>query len=105
MGSVALTAKVYAQNITMFIFVFSLAIGQRTQILIGHQVGANNMEEAYRRCIKSLKIVIPISTGVALVFYFFNESLFSIFTSNKDITQIWSLLLLLTIILEPGTKS
>ncbi|MCL7746251.1 MATE family efflux transporter [Halalkalibacter alkaliphilus] len=102
MGTEALTTKVYAQNIMMFILLFSVAIGQGTQIIIGHQVGANKIEEAYRRCMRSLKIAITVSATMAILFYFLSKPIFSLFTSNESIIGLGSLLLLLTIILEPG---
>jgi putative MATE family efflux protein len=102
MGTEALTTKVYAQNIMMFILLFSVALGQGTQIIIGHQVGANKIEEAYKRCIRSLKIAITVSATMAILFYFLSRPIFSIFTSNESIIGLGSLLLLLTIILEPG---
>lgn len=101
-GTEALTAKVYAQNLMMFIFLFSLAISQGTQIMIGHMIGAREFASAYHRCIKSLKLAIAISLGAAVVFTFFSDSLLGIFTDNQDIIKVGSTLILLTIILEPG---
>ncbi|MFC0558849.1 MATE family efflux transporter [Halalkalibacter alkalisediminis] len=101
-GTEALTTKVYAQNIMMLVLLFSVAIGQGTQILVGHQVGAKKLEEAYSRCIRSLKIAITVSLAMGIIFYLFSNLLFSIFTSNQEIIATGSLLLLLTIVLEPG---
>ncbi|MFD1017811.1 MATE family efflux transporter [Thalassobacillus hwangdonensis] len=102
MGTVAITTKVYTQNLMMFVLLFSIAIGQGTQILIGHYIGAKETERAYRRCLKSLKLAIVISLLVAIVFYFSSDALLSIFTDNTSIIAQGSILLLLTIILEPG---
>ncbi|UOE93229.1 MATE family efflux transporter [Alkalihalobacillus sp. LMS39] len=102
LGTEALTTKVYAQNLMMFISLFSIAVSQSTQILIGHQVGAGKIKEAYQRCIKSLNIAILISLVMAGVFSLFREDLLRIFTSNSDIIALGSILILLTIILEPG---
>jgi Na+-driven multidrug efflux pump len=102
LGTEALTAKVYAQNIMMFIFLFSVAISQGTQILIGHMVGGKDYEAAYKRCMKSLRLAIMISFGTAVIFSLFSEELMGIFTSNPDIIKIGSVLILLTILLEPG---
>ncbi|MGA5692110.1 MATE family efflux transporter [Cytobacillus pseudoceanisediminis] len=102
LGTEALTAKVYAQNIMMFIFLFSVAISQGTQILIGHMVGGKDYEAAYTRCMKSLRLAIIISFGTAVIFSLFSEELMGIFTSNPDIIKIGSVLILLTILLEPG---
>ncbi len=102
MGTIALTTKVYTQNITMFILLFSIAIGQGTQILIGHYVGAEKLEEAYQRCLKSLKIAIFVSLGVAVLFSIISRPFLGIFTDNPDIINLGITLILLTIILEPG---
>ncbi|PLR78875.1 hypothetical protein CU633_03540 [Bacillus sp. V3-13] len=102
LGTEALTSKVYAQNIMMFIFLFSVAISQGTQILIGHMIGAKKYEEAYRRCLRSLKLAIAISFSGAVVVWFFSDSLIGIFTTNPEIIKVGGTLLLLTVILEPG---
>ncbi|QST00776.1 MATE family efflux transporter [Pontibacillus sp. ALD_SL1] len=102
MGTTAITTKVYAQNIMMFIFLAAIAIGQGTQILIGHHIGAKRLDEAYTQGFRSAKLAIMISVGMSIVVYFFSDSLLSIFTSNDSIIEQGSLLLLLTILLEPG---
>ncbi|MBB5174345.1 MATE family efflux transporter [Texcoconibacillus texcoconensis] len=102
MGTTALTTRVYAQNLMMFMLLFSAAIGQGTQILIGHLIGEQAMKEAYLRCIKSLSIGIAISTSMAIVIAFFREPLLGIFTDNSEVIGLGGTLLLLTVILEPG---
>lgn len=105
MGTTAITTKVYAQNISMFIFVSSIAIGQGTQILIGHMVGENKINEAYQQCLKSLKLGTLISVFTAVAVYFLGDYLFSIFTDNSTVIEEGVFLLFLTIILEPGRAS
>ncbi|WP_170006690.1 MATE family efflux transporter [Bacillus fonticola] len=102
MGTLALTTKVYTQNLMMFIFLFAIAIAQGTQILIGHKIGAGQMEEAYKRCLRSLKIAIAVSLGMALLFSIFSKSLLGIFTDNPEIIALGTVLIWLTVILEPG---
>ncbi|WP_226675806.1 MATE family efflux transporter [Mesobacillus jeotgali] len=102
LGIQALTAKVYTQNLMMFIFLFSIAISQGTQILIGHMVGAKEIENAYKRALKSLKLAIIISIAAALIVSFFSKDLLGIFTDNMSIIELGTTLILLTIILEPG---
>ncbi|WP_034763396.1 MATE family efflux transporter [Rossellomorea vietnamensis] len=101
-GTNALTTKVYAQNLMMFIFLFSVAISQGTQIIIGHMIGARDFDSAYERCLKSLKIAIIISLIMAGVFSVAAEPLLRIFTSNEEIISLGKTLIYLTIILEPG---
>ncbi|MEW8971805.1 MAG: MATE family efflux transporter [Mesobacillus sp.] len=102
LGTQALTAKVYTQNVMMFIFLFSIAISQGTQILIGHMVGAKEIENAYKRALKSLKLAIIISIVTASIVSFFSKDLLGIFTDNMSIIELGTTLILLTIILEPG---
>src|SRR5690625_2467870 len=102
MGTIAITTNVYTKNVMMFIFVFAMAIAQGTQILIGHMVGAGKIKEAYDRAIKSLKLSAAIAIGMASIMFLISEQFLSIFTDNPSIIKTGSLLLLLTIILDPG---
>lgn len=102
LGTEALTTRVYTQNIMMFIFLFSVAIGQGTQIIVGHLVGAERFQEAYTRCLRSLRLAIIISFTMAALFSAFSDQLFSIFTSNKRMIETGGTLILLTMLLEPG---
>lgn len=102
LGTQALTAKVYTQNVMMFVFLFSIAISQGTQIIIGHMVGAKEIDNAYKRALKSLKLAIIISIAAAGVVSIFAKDLLGIFTDNMSIIEVGTTLILLTIILEPG---
>ncbi|WP_035179223.1 MATE family efflux transporter [Alkalihalobacterium bogoriense] len=102
LGTEALTTRVYAQNIGMFVLLFSIAIGQGTQIIIGHQIGAKQLEEAYKRCITSLQIAIGLAAFVGFVIFLCSEPILRIFTDNTDIVKTGGLLLLLTVLVEPG---
>src|SRR5690625_1670882 len=102
LGTVAITTKVYTQNIMMFIFLFSIAIGQGSQILIGHMVGAGKTKDAYERGIKSLRIASLVSLCVAIVVFIFADQLLGIFTSDTSILEKGAILFAITIILEPG---
>ncbi|MGM9924000.1 MAG: MATE family efflux transporter [Bacillus sp. (in: firmicutes)] len=102
MGTEALTTRVYVTNLMMFIYLFAIAIGQGSQILIGHYMGAKQYELAYTRGLKSLRLGILVSFLCAVVFASFSKPLLSIFTTNQEILAAGCLLLWMTIILEPG---
>ncbi|MCD7034918.1 MATE family efflux transporter [Metabacillus sp. GX 13764] len=102
LGTEALATKVYAQNLMMFIYLMSLALSQGTQIVIGRMIGAKDYESAFNRCLKTLYMAIGLSTVTALGFHTFSDSLFHIFTSNESIIHTGGLLILLTVLLEPG---
>ncbi|WP_078555307.1 MATE family efflux transporter [Bacillus alkalicellulosilyticus] len=102
LGTEALTTKVYAQNLTFFVSLFAFALSQSNQIIIGHQIGANKIKEAYHRCLRSLYIAFTVSALTAGVFALFKDQLLGIFTDNLEIIALGGILMLLTIILEPG---
>jgi Na+-driven multidrug efflux pump len=101
-GTEALTTKIYTQNLMMFILLFSMAVSQGTQIIIGYLIGAKDYDSAYKRCLRSLYSGIVISTLMAIIFTIFSDPLLGIFTSNERILEIGGTLILLTILLEPG---
>ncbi|MBJ7896033.1 MATE family efflux transporter [Bacillus atrophaeus] len=102
MGAQALTTKVYTQNITMFILLFGTAISQGTQILIGRYIGAEQFDKAYDRCMKSLYWALGIAAGTSVIMSLFSKQLIGIFSQNPDIIATASMLIVMTIILEPG---
>jgi putative MATE family efflux protein len=102
MGTEALTTKIYLQNIMMFLMLFSISIGEGTQIIISHYIGAERLQDAFNRGMKSIRIGFVGSGVVALVFYFLSTPILRLFTHNPDIVHTGKLLLLLTILLEPG---
>ncbi|MCX8130094.1 MAG: MATE family efflux transporter [Clostridia bacterium] len=102
MGTTALATRFYVHNIIMFILLISFAMGQGTQILTGHMIGAGKANEAYRACLKYLRTAIIISFSFAVVFLLFRKSLISIYTTNNEIIEIGSQLLLIALIMEPG---
>ena len=101
MGAQALTTKVYTQNITMFILLFGTAISQGTQILIGRYIGAKRFDDAYDRCMKSLYWALGIAALTSVIMTLFSKQLIGIFTSSPDIIATASMLIAMTIILEP----
>lgn len=102
MGTFALASRFYVMNIMYFIMLAGLAIGQATQILVGYNVGANKLEDAYKTCLRSLKIASVIAFCVALVFSILSRQLLGMFTNKEEILSIGSVLLILAIALEPG---
>ncbi|MCC9021362.1 MATE family efflux transporter [Bacillus nakamurai] len=102
MGAQALTTKVYTQNITMFILLFGTAISQGTQILIGRYIGAKQFDDAYHRCMKSLYWALGIAALTSVIMTLFSKDLIGLFTNSPDIIATASMLIAMTMILEPG---
>lgn len=102
MGTEALTTKIYLQNIMLFLMLFSISIGEGTQIIISHYIGAERLQDAFLRGMKSIRIGFIGSGVCALVFFVFSTPILRLFTHNPDIIHTGKWLLLMTIVLEPG---
>ncbi|ATB36799.1 MATE family efflux transporter [Cystobacter fuscus] len=102
LGSVALASRQYAIAISQYIFLFSLAIGIGTSILIGRLVGASRAEEAYHRALSSLKWSVALTVLVDAVAILLRKPLLGLFTTNGDIIQLASQVIVLSLVLESG---
>ncbi|PLR92835.1 MATE family efflux transporter [Bacillus sp. T33-2] len=102
LGESSMAARQYASNISMFIFLFAIAIGVGTSIIVGRLVGANQFGEAYTRVWKSAQSASAVTLLMVLVVILFREPLMGIFTKDPEILRIGSNILLYSIFLETG---
>ena len=97
-----LITKTYVQIITMFFYLFSMAIGQASQIMIGHLVGAKEYDQAYRQGLRSYRTALVITVITCTIGILLRKPLLSIFTDNAEVLTIGSTILLMNAVLEFG---
>ena len=97
-----LIAKTYVQNITMFFYLFAVSIGQASQIMIGHLVGAKEFDKAYRQGLRSYRTALIITAVACAVGMCFREPLLRIFTDNTEVIMLGMNILLINCLLEWG---
>ena len=102
LGTEALTTRVITFNIMWFIMITGMSLGQSTQILVGHKVGAGENDQAYKICLRSLRLGILIAFATSILILLFNRQFFSLFTQNPNIVSKGVILLALAVLLEPG---
>lgn len=102
MGSTAVMTRVYIQNITTFMSVFSLSIGQGTQILIGHMIGAGDTKKARGICLKSLRTAFFVNVLMTSVLVIFRKPVLEVFTHDPSIIQLGCMILILDLAWEAG---
>ncbi|ADU29136.1 MATE family efflux transporter [Evansella cellulosilytica] len=102
LGPDMLTTRIYTLNILFFVIVLAISLGRGTQIVVGHLVGAGEMDKAYKEAFRSLKWNISLCLGVAVLLVIFREPLLGLFTSNPLIISTGAVLLIMGLILEPG---
>ncbi|MER2120107.1 MAG: MATE family efflux transporter [Solibacillus sp.] len=101
-GAEALSARQYAVNISMFTYLFAMAIGMATAILVGRYVGAGEKELAYSKVWFGVKSALIFTLSMVAIIILFREPFMRIFTDNEEIIQIGASVLLLSIFLETG---
>lgn len=102
LGAEALAARQYAYNISMFTYLFALAIGAGTSIIVGHYVGAGDKDAAYHQVWRSVKLAMVFTLTLVTLVMIFRESLMRVFTSDEKVIAIGASVLLLSIVLETG---
>lgn len=97
-----LITKTYVQNITMFFYLFTVAISQASQIITGHLVGEGKLDEVKRRAYRSYLYALGITMTICIVGVIFSPQLMSVFTDDPTIIVMGSTLLFINIFLEAG---
>ncbi|TQF17262.1 MATE family efflux transporter [Myxococcus llanfairpwllgwyngyllgogerychwyrndrobwllllantysiliogogogochensis] len=102
LGPTALASRQYANAISQYIFLFSLAVGMGTAIIVGRLVGAGQVDEAYRRVLQSLKWAVAITFVVDVAAILVRAPLVGLFTHDGDIVRLTSQVIVMGLLLETG---
>lgn len=102
MTEIDLITKTYVQNITMFFYIFAVSIGQASQILTGHLVGAKKFDEAYRQGFRGYRNALIVTFILSATGALLGQYIMGIFTVNQTIIVLGANVLLIDIILEFG---
>ena len=102
MGASPLAARIYILNINMICYLFALAVGQGTQMLVARYIGGRQFDRAFHRGLKSLKISMPVSLGTSFLIALFGEPILRLFTNNTEIISIGVPVLWTIVFVEPG---
>ena len=97
-----LIARTYVQNITMFFYIFAVAIGQAAQIITGHLVGAGEMDNAYKSGMRAYKISMLITMVACTIGVILRKPLMDIFTDDKTVIILGAGILIIDWVLELG---
>lgn len=97
-----LITKTYVQNITMFFYIFTVAISQASQIITGHLVGAKELDEVNRRAYRSYLYALAITMGISVLGIIFGRQLMGIFTKDTEVIAMGASLFIINIFLEAG---
>lgn len=101
-GDASLAARVYLTNITMLCYLFSVAVGEGTQLLVARYIGAGDFSRALKRGLKTVKIAVFASTAVSLSLALIGDPVIQLFSSDRTILAIAIPVLWAIAFVEPG---
>jgi putative MATE family efflux protein len=102
MGGERLVVQSYTMQILYVVIIFSISIALGTEIIIGHLIGAGRFEEAYTELMRNLRTSFFLAMAAIGLVAAFAPLLLGIFTSNPAVIAGGTLLLRMSLLLEPG---
>lgn len=78
-GSVSINTKVYASMFAMCSYLFSSAIGQASQVIVGYLVGAGDLKSTNRQVWYTCKLSMLVSLIVATALFVLSKPIFGNF--------------------------
>ena len=102
MGLVVITTKVYVYIIATFCYMYTIALANAAQIVVGFLMGAKREEEVSRRVWMTTAAGVSIGVGLSTFFYFACEPVMRLVTDNQEIIKLAKDVLFIEIFLEVG---
>ena len=101
-GTSVIATRVYGNMLANVCYVYSLAIGQATQVVIGYLIGAGREDEVENRVWSVSVISLVVSLAVTILIYFNSDAVFGIFSKDPVVLAIGKKIIFIEIFLEIG---
>lgn len=102
LSDVAIDTKIYANILSNFAYLFSISAAMATSIVVGHSVGANEYDYAYKKVLSTLARSMLVSIAIAIVSFCISPVTFGILTNNQEIIDLGRKIMFICIFLEIG---
>lgn len=99
-GAAALSAKVYVQNVDYYAYVIGLSIGQATQIMAGHMMGAGEFDKAFHFINKNHRYVCACNVTFGVLLFLAAPWVIGLFSSDPEVLSIAKTLLFIDIFIH-----
>ncbi len=101
-GNTVVATKGYCSIIANFSFLYSIAMAQATQIVVGYMIGRGEFDSIKKCVTKSNFICIACSMTIMIAMYFSSDIVFGLFNASDAVKQLGKTILLIEIFLEFG---
>ena len=102
LGTVAVNTYSYLNTVISYVYLFSLALGQGSSIIIGWEIGKRRPEEAKSICKFSLRCAFLSAMAVMGVLCLVRKPMLGLFTQDPEIIAMGATVLLTNFLLEAG---
>ena len=101
-GTSVINTKVYSSMLANVSYVYAMAIGQATQILIGYFIGAKLYDRIKKRAWTAIYISLAVSLSVTALLYLNSDFVFGLFTKDPVVLELGKKILFIEFFLEIG---
>lgn len=102
MGIVAINARIFCNMLFGFTYLIPMSMALGTQIIVGHNVGSGNYDNAYKRVIKTTTQALIMSISIAVLNFLLSGFTLSIFSDNSETIALGRIIMFIGIFLEFG---
>lgn len=100
-GTLAMTARVFAGNFAALSVILGVGLGSGNQILVAHLVGAHDYNKATRRIYQTLAIGISSGLLFSIVVALGGEFLLRLYTDNPEVIKLGRICLWCDVAVQP----
>lgn len=104
-GTFVINTKVYASTFAWFAYMYSAAVGQASQVVIGNYMGAGEVDKVDHRVKKTWINSVLIAVAMATILFLFSDFLFGIFTKDPRVLALGKKIMFIEIFLEMGKST
>ncbi|MGE4213306.1 MAG: MATE family efflux transporter [Anaerotignaceae bacterium] len=101
-GTAVITAKAYSTMFAMVSYLYTNAISQASQIVVGYLMGARDTVNVKKQVQRTLFISIAASLVVSVTLFVLSPKLFAILSNNETVISLGQTILFIDIFLEIG---
>lgn len=101
-GTAVVATKVYCSIFANIAYVYSIAISQATQIVVGYLVGEQRIDRISRRVWTAVGIALAVSLSITALLWLNSDFVFSLFTQDQSVWRLGKTILAIEFFLEIG---
>jgi Na+-driven multidrug efflux pump len=104
-GTFVINTKVYASTFAWFSYLYSSAVGQASQVIIGNYMGAGEVDKVDKQVKITWRNAFLFALAISIMLFLFSDSLFRIFTDNPDVLILGKKIMFIEIFLGMGKST